>query len=53
MQEFVSSSTFHRAIEGIEAALARIGANAYATSALSRMTATAVDLGEKPAVLQQ
>jgi acyl-CoA dehydrogenase len=36
--------------EGIEAALARIGANAYATSALSRMTATAVDLGEKPAV---
>ena len=36
--------------EGIEAALARIAANAYATSALSRMTATAVDLGEKPAV---
>jgi acyl-CoA dehydrogenase len=36
--------------EGIEAALARIGAKAYATSALSRMTATAVDLGEKPAV---
>ena len=36
--------------EGIEAALARIGANAYATSALSRMTATAVDLGERPAV---
>jgi len=36
--------------EGIEAALARIGANAYATSALSRMTATAVGLGEKPAV---
>ncbi len=36
--------------EGVEAALARIGANAYATSALSRMTATAVDLGEKPAV---
>ncbi len=36
--------------EGIEAALARIGANTYATSALSRMTATAVDLGEKPAV---
>jgi acyl-CoA dehydrogenase len=36
--------------EGIEAALARIASNAYATSALSRMTATVVDLGEKPAV---
>jgi len=36
--------------EGIEAALARIAANAYSVSALSRMTATAVDLGEKPAV---
>jgi acyl-CoA dehydrogenase len=36
--------------EGIESALARIATNAYATSALSRMTATAVDLGEKPAV---
>ncbi|MCW8871354.1 MAG: acyl-CoA dehydrogenase [Xanthomonadales bacterium] len=36
--------------EGVEAALARIAANAYATSALSRMTATAVDIGEKPAV---
>lgn len=36
--------------EGIEAALARIASNTYATSALSRMTATAVDLGEKPAV---
>jgi acyl-CoA dehydrogenase len=36
--------------EGIEAPLARIAANAYSTSALSRMTATAVDLGEKPAV---
>ncbi len=36
--------------EGIEAALARIGGNSYATSALSRMTATAVDLGERPAV---
>jgi len=36
--------------EGIEAALARIAGNAYASSALSRMTATAVDLGEKPAV---
>ncbi len=36
--------------EGIEAALARIGGNAYASAALSRMSATAVDLGEKPAV---
>jgi acyl-CoA dehydrogenase len=36
--------------EGIEAALARIAGNTYATSALSRMTATAVDLGEKPSV---
>jgi acyl-CoA dehydrogenase len=36
--------------EGVEAALARIAANTYRTSALSRMTATAVDLGEKPAV---
>jgi len=36
--------------EGIEAPLARIAANAYSGSALSRMTATAVDLGEKPAV---
>jgi acyl-CoA dehydrogenase len=36
--------------EGVEAALARIAGNAYATSALSRMTATAVDLGEKPSV---
>jgi acyl-CoA dehydrogenase len=36
--------------EGIESALARIAGNTYATSALSRMTATAVDLGEKPAV---
>jgi acyl-CoA dehydrogenase len=36
--------------EGIEAALARIAGNTYAISALSRMTATAVDLGEKPAV---
>ena len=35
---------------GIESALARIAGNTYATSALSRMTATAVDLGEKPAV---
>jgi len=36
--------------EGIEEALSRIGGKAYAISALSRMTATAVDLGEKPAV---
>jgi len=36
--------------EGIEEALARIGGNAYAVSALSRMTAAAVDRGEKPAV---
>jgi acyl-CoA dehydrogenase len=36
--------------EGIEAPLARIAANAYATSALSRMTAMVVDQGEKPAV---
>ncbi|NND45954.1 MAG: acyl-CoA dehydrogenase [Xanthomonadales bacterium] len=36
--------------EGIEEALARIAGKAYAVSALSRMTATAVDLGEKPAV---
>ena len=36
--------------EGIEDALARIAGNAYAISALSRMTATAVDLGEKPSV---
>jgi len=36
--------------EGVEAALARIAGNTYATSALSRMTASAVDLGEKPAV---
>jgi len=36
--------------EGVEAALARIAGNTYAISALSRMTATAVDLGEKPAI---
>ncbi|NNK34294.1 MAG: acyl-CoA dehydrogenase [Xanthomonadales bacterium] len=36
--------------EGIETALARIAGNTYAISALSRMTATAVDLGEKPSV---
>ncbi|AVP98423.1 acyl-CoA dehydrogenase [Ahniella affigens] len=36
--------------EGVEEALARIGGKAYATTALARMTAAAVDLGEKPAV---
>ena len=36
--------------EGIEEALARVAGNTYATSALSRMTAAAVDRGEKPAV---
>ena len=36
--------------EGVEEALARIGGLTYAVSALSRMTAGAVDLGEKPAV---
>jgi len=36
--------------EGVEEALARIAANTYATSALSRQTAAAVDAGEKPAV---
>jgi acyl-CoA dehydrogenase len=36
--------------EGIEAVMSRLAAHTYATSALSRMTATAVDLGEKPAV---
>ncbi|MBT8040848.1 MAG: acyl-CoA dehydrogenase [Xanthomonadales bacterium] len=36
--------------EGVEAGLARIAAYTYATSALSRMTTSAVDLGEKPAV---
>ncbi len=36
--------------EGVEEALARIGGRAYAVTALSRMTAAAVDLGEKPAV---
>ncbi len=36
--------------EGVEEALARIGGLTYAVSALSRMTAAAVDLGEKPAV---
>lgn len=36
--------------EGVEAALARIAAYTYASSALSRMTASAVDFGERPAV---
>lgn len=36
--------------EGIEEALARIAGKTYAISALSRMTASAVDRGEKPAV---
>ena len=36
--------------EGVEAVMSRLAAYTYAISALSRMTATAVDLGEKPAV---
>jgi len=36
--------------EGIEEAMSRIAGHTYAISALSRMTATAVDMGEKPAV---
>jgi acyl-CoA dehydrogenase len=36
--------------EGVEEALARIAGKTYMVSALSRMTATAVDLGERPAV---
>ena len=36
--------------EGVEEALARIGGNTYAMSALSLETAAAVDRGEKPAV---
>jgi len=36
--------------EGVEEALARVAGHTYAISALSRMTASAVDLGEKPAV---
>ena len=36
--------------EGIEEALARIAGRTYAVSALSRMTVSAVDMGEKPAV---
>jgi len=36
--------------EGVEEALGRIGGLTYATAALSRATAAAVDRGEKPAV---
>ncbi|TAL72809.1 MAG: acyl-CoA dehydrogenase [Rhodanobacter sp.] len=36
--------------EGVEEALAKIGGLTYATAALSRSTAAAVDRGEKPAV---
>ena len=36
--------------EGVEAVMSRLAAYTYAVSALSRMTATAVDLGQKPAV---
>ena len=36
--------------EGIEEAMCRIAGYTYAVSALSRMTATMVDLGDKPAV---
>jgi len=36
--------------EGVEEALARLAGHTYATSALSRMTASAVDMGEKPSV---
>lgn len=37
--------------EGVEEALARIGGNAYAMDAARKMTALAVDLGEKPSVI--
>jgi len=36
--------------EGIEEVMSQLAGHTYAISALSRMTATAVDLGEKPAV---
>jgi len=36
--------------EGVEEVMSRLAGYTYAISALSRMTATAVDLGEKPAV---
>lgn len=39
------------AFEGVQEALARIGANTYVMDAARTMTAGAVDLGEKPAVL--
>src|SRR5690606_23027831 len=37
--------------EGVEEALARIGGNTYLIDAARSMTATAVDLGEKPSVV--
>jgi acyl-CoA dehydrogenase len=37
--------------EGVEEALARIGANTYAIDAARTMTAGAIDLGEKPSVV--
>lgn len=37
--------------EGVEEALARIGGNTYVMDAARRMTALAVDLGEKPSVV--
>jgi acyl-CoA dehydrogenase len=37
--------------EGIEEAMARIGGNTYVLDAARRMTAGAVDLGEKPSVI--
>jgi acyl-CoA dehydrogenase len=37
--------------EGIEEALTRMGGNLYLMDAARRLTATAVDLGEKPAVI--
>jgi len=36
--------------EGVEEAMSRLAGATYATSALSLMTATAVDMGQKPAV---
>src|SRR5690606_6584469 len=38
-------------VEGIEEALARIGGNTYLIDAARTMTATAIDLGEKPSVV--
>ncbi|WP_163935136.1 acyl-CoA dehydrogenase FadE [Paraferrimonas sp. SM1919] len=38
-------------LEGIEEPLARIGGNAYLADAVTKMTTTAIDLGEKPSVL--